>query len=119
VVGVVVDEVRRQFGRSGRQRISRTRNLTDYLEHTAMTCAMTPLDVVITTEQGVWWSQLMDQMSPRRRLIMDGMINKTPQRQMADVCGCSVATIDYHVRQIKRMVRLALASRRERELTGC
>lgn len=81
-----------------------------------MTSVVTPLDTVINREQQQWWSQLFDRMSPRRRLILTGMMNKTPQRQMADVCGCSVAAIDYHVRQIKRIIRGALSARRQREL---
>jgi RNA polymerase sigma factor (sigma-70 family) len=109
VRGVVIDEVRRQHGSSRRGhafKINRTKHLSDY---DFVDPSSGPLDQVLKTEERELMADAVAALPPSTRVVIRLVLAGLPQREIASQIGCSVHTVDYHVRKAKHKLRSAYA----------
>lgn len=104
VVGVVIDEIRRQHGRyaiKGVHKINRTKSLGAH--HLAFPDESPgPLDLLIRQESEQRFTDWIDTLPPTGREILLLKMEGLSYKDIAKKLDCTVWNIDYHMRRAKR-----------------
>jgi len=102
LLGVVVDEVRRQHGRykiDGKHRVNRT---VELLRLDDVDPKPGPADRLIQTEDADRVLSQVRAMPDARRAVVELRIQGLSQKEIAQQLGCTVWNVDYHMTLARR-----------------